>query len=83
MSGLDVAAKLSARMHGRRPIPVALTGYGQSEDRGQTRAVGFDHHLVKPAPPELILQLIMRFGEVEAGPAGESEVISRDALDGR
>ncbi|RYF65542.1 MAG: response regulator [Cytophagaceae bacterium] len=27
---------------------IALTGYGQSEDRQRTKAAGFDAHLVKP-----------------------------------
>jgi CheY-like chemotaxis protein len=27
---------------------VAVTGWGQPEDRARTRAAGFDHHLVKP-----------------------------------
>jgi CheY-like chemotaxis protein len=26
-----------------------VTGYGQDQDRQQTKAAGFDHHLVKPA----------------------------------
>ena len=30
---------------------VALSGYGQDEDRKRTRAAGFDHHLVKPVDP--------------------------------
>jgi CheY-like chemotaxis protein len=28
---------------------IAITGYGQDQDRKQTKAAGFDHHLVKPA----------------------------------
>ena len=31
---------------------VALTGWGQEEDRRRTREAGFDHHLVKPADPD-------------------------------
>lgn len=27
---------------------IALTGYGRETDRTQTRAAGFDHHMVKP-----------------------------------
>ena len=33
----------------RRASLVALTGWGQEEDRRQARAAGFDQHLVKPA----------------------------------
>ena len=36
------------------PTLVALTGWGQAEDRRQAREAGFDHHLVKPAPLEML-----------------------------
>jgi CheY-like chemotaxis protein len=31
---------------------IALTGYGQQEDRRRSAEAGFDHHLVKPVGPE-------------------------------
>jgi CheY-like chemotaxis protein len=34
---------------------VAITGYGQPEDREGTREAGYDEHLVKPATPEQVL----------------------------
>lgn len=34
---------------GRGLVLVALTGYGQDDDRRRTREAGFDHHLTKPA----------------------------------
>jgi len=37
---------------GQRMILVALTGWGQDEDRRRAVAAGFDHHLTKPADPE-------------------------------
>jgi PAS domain S-box-containing protein len=48
MDGYEVALRLRklAELNGVRLI--ALTGYGQSEDRERARAVGFDDHLVKP-----------------------------------
>ena len=33
---------------GRRPHPIALTGWGEEEDRRRSRDAGIDHHLVKP-----------------------------------
>jgi len=41
---------------------VALTGWGQESDVERSRAAGFDHHLVKPASPEAILELLLDFG---------------------
>ena len=33
---------------------VALTGWGQPEDRRRTKAAGFDHHLVKPVDADAL-----------------------------
>ena len=37
---------------------VALTGYGQGEDRQRTRAAGFDHHFTKPVEPDALNRLV-------------------------
>jgi signal transduction histidine kinase/ActR/RegA family two-component response regulator len=49
MDGYEVARRIRARSDGQRICLVALTGWGQQEDRERARAAGFDHHLVKPA----------------------------------
>jgi CheY-like chemotaxis protein len=49
MDGYEVARRLRAGNRGREIRLVALTGYGQPEDRDDARRAGFDHHLVKPA----------------------------------
>jgi CheY-like chemotaxis protein len=48
MSGYDVARSLRAADGGPRPVLVAVTGWGQADDRRRTAETGFDHHLVKP-----------------------------------
>lgn len=58
MSGLEVAPRLRA-LPGLRDVKiVAVTGYGQEEDRRRTREAGFDHHLTKPVDPDLLRKLI-------------------------
>jgi PAS domain S-box-containing protein len=54
MDGYELAARLRALpgLSGIRLI--ALTGYGQESDREQTRAVGFEHHLVKPVDLSIV-----------------------------
>ena len=49
LDGLEVARRLRARPAFDQMLLVAMTGYGHQSDREQTRAAGFDHHLVKPA----------------------------------
>jgi signal transduction histidine kinase len=46
MSGYDVARKLLAA--GVNATLIALTGYGQDEDKEQAKVAGFDYHLTKP-----------------------------------
>ncbi|MEX3954129.1 ATP-binding protein [Paraburkholderia sp. EG287A] len=62
MSGYDVARQLAERVSVERPILVALTGYGQPEERERTRHAGFAHHLVKPVPVEEVLRLVAAGG---------------------
>lgn len=57
MSGYDVARSLREELRFRGLI-VALTGYGQREDREKTAAAGFDHHLVKPVSINDILAIV-------------------------
>jgi len=53
MDGYELGAKIRARAPGCRLI--ALTGYGQREDRARSVAAGFDAHLVKPVKIEALL----------------------------
>jgi CheY-like chemotaxis protein len=49
MDGFEVARRVRERDEFSRMTLIALTGWGQEEDRRRTREAGFDHHLVKPA----------------------------------
>jgi CheY-like chemotaxis protein len=57
MDGYEICKKLRGAGHDDALI-VALTGYGQDEDRARTRAAGFDGHLVKPGDPNELIRLI-------------------------
>ena len=48
MDGYGLAERLRALPHLRTARLVAVTGYGQADDRQRTQAAGFDEHLVKP-----------------------------------
>ena len=47
MDGFEVSRRIRASSHGNILL-IALTGWGQKHDHRQSRAAGFDHHLVKP-----------------------------------
>ncbi len=62
MSGYELAARVRAHCAGKQPYLVALTGYGQATDRQQSRAAGFDEHLVKPVDLAELLRVLARAG---------------------
>jgi len=55
-SGYDVARALR-NAHGAGLVIVAVTGWGQPEDRARTSQAGFDHHLVKPPDIQAITDI--------------------------
>jgi len=58
MDGYEVAERLRELPESARAVLVAITGYGQDEDRRRSREVGIDHHLVKPVAPETLHNLL-------------------------
>jgi len=58
MDGYDVARRLREDSKTRAAHLVALTGWGQHEDRERSREAGFDEHLVKPADPAALERLL-------------------------
>jgi CheY-like chemotaxis protein/nitrogen-specific signal transduction histidine kinase len=58
MCGYDLVSKLRATMGARAPYCVAVSGYGQPQDRTRALAAGFDQHLVKPIDVDNLLALI-------------------------
>jgi PAS domain S-box-containing protein len=58
MGGLEVARHLRASVHGESVLLVAVTGHGQPQDRIDTRAAGFDWHLVKPVDVERLSAIL-------------------------
>jgi PAS domain S-box-containing protein len=58
MNGYEVAEKIREQPWGKAMVLVALTGWGQEEDRRRSREAGFDHHLIKPVEPDALLKLL-------------------------
>ena len=58
MTGHELASELQERLCGRPAMFIALTGYGQAQDRLESSAAGFAHHVVKPATPQQLLDLL-------------------------
>jgi PAS domain S-box-containing protein len=71
MSGLDgytVAQRIRESPHCRQMTLVALTGWGQEQDRQRTLAAGFDHHLTKPVDALVLQRLLNTLDSLREAP---------------
>ena len=62
MDGLEVARSIREIPELSTTLLIAMTGYGQEEDRRRTAEAGFAHHLVKPIDPEALKRVIASAG---------------------
>lgn len=61
MSGYELARQIREEAWAREALLIAVTGWGQQEDRERSRAAGFDHHLTKPVDTDVLLSLLVAF----------------------
>jgi DNA-binding response OmpR family regulator len=64
LDGYEVARRLRATPWGAGLVLIAVTGWGEDDDRRRAAEAGFDHHLVKPVAPEALVALL---GSLPAG----------------
>lgn len=62
LDGYEVARRIRAEIWGRTTVIVALTGWGQDEDRRRTKAAGFDSHFVKPLDMDVLSKFLAKLG---------------------
>lgn len=70
MDGYEVARRIRQTNPGREICLVAITGYGQPDDRERSQAAGFDFHLIKPVDFSELLPLCSDWGEARVTRAG-------------
>jgi len=58
MDGYEVAQRIRQNPEHRDVTLIALTGWGQEDDRARSRSAGFDHHLIKPAGVDALRALM-------------------------
>jgi PAS domain S-box-containing protein len=76
MSGHEVARRMRLEAWGRNAILIALTGWGQEQDKQAAKAAGFDEHLTKPVDPEdveRILDELLGDSSAEPGTGGVAD----------
>lgn len=58
LNGYEAARRIRELPWAKDALLVALTGWGQDEDKQRSRAAGFDHHFVKPVEPAVLKRLL-------------------------
>jgi CheY-like chemotaxis protein len=61
LDGWQLAREIRSRCNGKRPLLIAISGYGMPSDQVRSREAGIDLHLVKPVEPEVLQQVLRRF----------------------
>ncbi len=69
LNGYEVARRMRARPWSNGMALLALTGWGQEEDRQKSKAAGFDAHIVKPVDLDVLSKLL---AEIEVSSTGAS-----------
>lgn len=63
LDGCELARRLAARMSGKPPLVVAITGCETPADRARAAAAGVHLYLVKPVDPGVLVGVMKRFQE--------------------
>ena len=62
LNGYEACRLIRDQPNGKGVVLIAVTGWGQDEDRRRSREAGFDHHLVKPVDPQALMKMVAEFG---------------------
>lgn len=77
MDGLEVARRLRSMPQFGQTMLVALTGFGQEEDRAHSMHAGFNDHLTKPTSLELLKEIILRVAREKSSLGSQSSEVSQ------
>jgi PAS domain S-box-containing protein len=68
LNGYDACRRIRQQPWGQEMFLIALTGWGQDEDRRRTEEAGFNFHIVKPVDPAALMKLL---ASRSGGPEGQ------------
>lgn len=66
LNGYEACRQMKAHAWDKKMILIAVTGWGQDDDRRKSEAAGFDHHLVKPVDLQALMKLLAGLDSVKA-----------------
>ena len=66
LNGYEACRRIREQPWGKDMVLIAVTGWGQDEDRRRSREAGFDDHLVKPVDPQALMTLLAEVADTRA-----------------
>jgi CheY-like chemotaxis protein len=66
LNGYDTARRIRQQPWGKDIVLIAITGWGNENDKRQSEEVGFNFHLVKPVDPTQLTQLLNSLGKAHS-----------------
>src|SRR5262249_58951851 len=66
LDGYQACQRIREQAWGQAMVLIAVTGWGQEEDRRRSHEAGCDHHIVKPVDPHALMKLLAELQTVKA-----------------
>ncbi len=66
LNGYEACRRIRQQPWGKSVVLIAMTGWGQEDDRRRSQEAGFDHHMVKPVDPQDLMKLLAELQHVRA-----------------
>jgi PAS domain S-box-containing protein len=64
LNGYEACRRIREQPWGKGVVLVAVTGWGQEDDRRRSHDAGFDHHMVKPVDPRALMKMLAALSDV-------------------
>ena len=58
LNGLEACRRIREQSWSEKAVIIAMTGWGQDDDKRRSQEAGFDHHMVKPVDPAALEKLL-------------------------
>jgi len=58
LNGYEACRRIREQPGGKDVVLIAVTGWGQDDDRLRSHVAGFDHHMIKPVDPRALMELL-------------------------
>jgi PAS domain S-box-containing protein len=80
LNGYEACRLIREQPKGKGALLIALTGWGQDEDRRRSHEAGFDQHMVKPVDPQALMSMIavLSGGTQISGPGASTETVASE-----